>query len=86
VRHGIPVTTPARTIDDLRRAVPERLARRARRQAELAGWRIEGGGDRTRSDLERDFPRLRRRHGLPRPEVNVKIGRWTVDFTWRREL
>jgi very-short-patch-repair endonuclease len=41
--------------------------------------------DRTRSDLERDFLRLCRRHRIPRPEVNVKIGPWTVDFLWRGE-
>lgn len=41
--------------------------------------------DRTRSDLERDFLRLCGRNGLPAPEVNVKVGRWTVDFLWRRE-
>lgn len=41
--------------------------------------------DRTRSDLERDFLRLCRRHGLPAPQVNVRIGRWTVDFLWPAE-
>jgi very-short-patch-repair endonuclease len=41
--------------------------------------------DRTRSDLERDFLRLCRRFGIPAPEVNVKVGRWTVDFLWRKE-
>lgn len=82
-RRGIPVTTPARTVDDLRGAVPEKLVRRARRQAEKAGWRV--GGDRTASDLEGDFLTLMRRHRFPRPEVNVKIGRWEVDFLWRNE-
>jgi very-short-patch-repair endonuclease len=83
-RHGIPVTTPARTIDDLRRAVPPRLYRRAVRQAELAGYALDADieTDRTRSDLERDFLALCRRAGLPPPEVNVRIGRWTVDFLW----
>jgi very-short-patch-repair endonuclease len=41
--------------------------------------------DRTRSDLERDFLRLCRRHGIPAPEVNVKVGGWTVDFLWREQ-
>jgi hypothetical protein len=59
--------------------------RRAVRQAELAGMRIEVETDGSRSDLERDFLRLCRRHGVPVPEVNVKVGRWTVDFLWRRE-
>lgn len=83
LRNGIPVTSVARTIDDLRGVVAPRLVRRAIRQAEIAGMRVDGvKSDRTRSDLERDFLRLCRRHGLPRPEVNVKVGRWRVDFLW----
>jgi very-short-patch-repair endonuclease len=86
-RFNIPVTTPARTIDDLRHVVPPRLWRRAVRQAELAGFALgpEVETDGTRSDLELDFLRICRRAGLPRPEVNVKVGRWTVDFLWRAE-
>jgi very-short-patch-repair endonuclease len=87
VRNSIPVTTPARTIEDLRPAVPPRLLRRAIRQAEVAGLRLgpQVGADRTRSDLERDFLRLCRHYRLPAPEVNVRVGRWTVDFLWRRQ-
>jgi very-short-patch-repair endonuclease len=86
VRHRIPVTSVPRTIADLRGAVPPRLVRRATRQAELAGFRLDGvRSDRTRSDLERDFLHLCRRYGLPKPEVNVKLGRWTVDFLWPAE-
>jgi very-short-patch-repair endonuclease len=84
VRHRIPVTTVQRTIDDLRGAVPPRLVRRARRQAELKGWRLEGAeGRKTRSDLEEEFLGLCRRHRLPLPETNAKVGRWEVDFLWR---
>ncbi len=83
-RDGIPVTTPARTVADLHLVVEPRLVRRARRQAELVGLLGPGAeSDRTRSDLERAFLRLCRRHRLPAPEVNVKLGRWTVDFLWR---
>lgn len=84
-RDRIPVTTVARTIEDLRRAsLPPRLLRRAIRQAELAGLRLDGiESDRTRSDLETLFLDLCRRYGLPRPEVNVKLGSWEVDFLWR---
>ncbi len=91
---GIPVTTPARTIADLRRAAAirggQRIVsawelRRAIRQADVLG--LPTGSpperDRTRSDLERDFLRLCRRHRLPAPEVNVRIGRHLVDFLWR---
>jgi very-short-patch-repair endonuclease len=85
VRDGIPVTIVQRTVDDLRGAVPPHLVRRARRQAELAGYRLEGEVMGTRSDLEDRFLWICRRHGLPMPEVNVRIGRWTVDFAWEEE-
>jgi predicted transcriptional regulator of viral defense system len=76
-RFNIPVTTPARTVSDLRRVVSPRLWRRAVRQAELAGFALgpEVEGDGTRSDLELDFLRICRRARLPAPEVNVKVGR-----------
>jgi very-short-patch-repair endonuclease len=85
LRAGIPVTTPARTLVDLRRAVSARELRRAIRQAEVLGLPLgrEIESDRTRSDLERAFLRLCRRHRLPAPEVNVQIGRDLVDFLWR---
>ena len=83
-RLGIPVTTPARTVADLDGAVSPRLARRARRQAEVFGLPLgELRSDRSRSDLERAFLGLCRRHGLPSPQVNARVGRWTVDFLWR---
>jgi very-short-patch-repair endonuclease len=99
LRHGIPVTTPARTIADLRRAtgqgwrgaLPPHELRKAIRQASVLGLPVGEqtaigtgrGDDRTRSDLELDFLRLCRRHGLPAPEVNVPIGPYLVDFLWR---
>jgi very-short-patch-repair endonuclease len=43
------------------------------------------GPDRTRSDLERLFLRICREHGIPKPEVNVRIGPYEVDFLWRAE-
>jgi len=87
VRHGIPVTSVPRTVDDLRRTALPRLARRATRQAELAGHALAPRMPRrgTRSDLEDDFLAFLRRHRLPSPEVNVKVGRYEVDFLWRKE-
>jgi very-short-patch-repair endonuclease len=80
---GIPVTTPARTLADLRRVVSPGLHRRAIRQAEyrkldLGPVRTDG----TRSDLERAFLTLCRGHRLPMPLVNAKLGPYTVDFYW----
>jgi very-short-patch-repair endonuclease len=83
-RHRIPVTTVQRTIEDLDGCVPSHLVRRAIRQAEHKGLHLDGfESDRTRSDLETAFLALYRRHRLPPPEVNVKLGRWEVDFLWR---
>ena len=84
-RDSIPVTTVARTIEDLEStSLPPHLIRRARRQAELKGYRLEGvESDRTRSDLETAFLALFAHHRIPAPEVNIKLGRWTVDFLWR---
>jgi very-short-patch-repair endonuclease len=88
-RQNVPVTTPQRTIDDLHGFVAPYEERRAIRQAELAGFRLDAATrrrtGRTRSDLELAFQRLWARHGIPRPEVNVKVGAWTVDFLWRAE-
>jgi very-short-patch-repair endonuclease len=84
---SIPVTVPARTIEDIDGSAPPHLVRRAIRQAEMAKFSLGPTirTDRTRSDLERDFLRLCRRHRIPAPEVNVKVGRWTVDFLWREQ-
>lgn len=36
----------------------------------------------TRSDLERAFLLLCRQHGVPKPQVNARIGSYKVDFLW----
>jgi hypothetical protein len=83
-RHGIAVTTPARTIEDVRGTIEPRLFRRALRQAELAGFRVPhlSATKRTRSDLELLFLALCDAHGLPRPLVNQRLAGRTVDFHW----
>lgn len=94
IHRGVPVTTPARTVADLRLALrqrrpgalPEWELRRAIRQAEVIGLPLgEGDRDPTRSDLEADFLRICRRHRLPRPQVNVRVGPHLVDFLWARQ-
>jgi very-short-patch-repair endonuclease len=87
-RHkDIPVTTPAQTIADLRGAVSPAQLRRAIRQAEALGFRtgLAENSERTRSELEHLFLRLCRRHHLPKPEVNVRVGSRIVDFLWREQ-
>jgi very-short-patch-repair endonuclease len=81
-RHGIAVTTPARTIEDIRNTVEPYLFRRALRQAELAGFRVPhlSAVRRTRSDLELLFLALCADHDLPRPLVNHRLHGYRVDF------
>jgi hypothetical protein len=86
-RHGIAVTTAARTIDDIRGEVEAHLFRRALRQAELAGHRVPHLKvvRRTRSDLELLFLGLCEDHGLPRPLVNHLVHGYRVDFYWPKQ-
>ncbi len=86
IRDGIAVTTPARTLADLRRVATRDELGRATRQAEVKGLPIGELGsavDLTRSELERRFLRLCHRRRLPTPEVNARVGSFIVDFLWR---
>jgi very-short-patch-repair endonuclease len=76
------VTTPTRTIEDIRGTIEPYLFRRALRQAELAGHRVPhlSVTRRTRSDLELLFLALCDDHGLPRPLVNHRVHGYRVDF------
>jgi very-short-patch-repair endonuclease len=89
---GIPVTKPARTLADLRPVLSEAEFAAAIREAEFLRLPIGDGigrrsgssePPRTRTELESHFLALVRRHRLPRPEVNVRIDRFEVDFLWR---
>jgi very-short-patch-repair endonuclease len=86
-RAGIPVTTPTRTLLDLRRFATDAELGRARRQAEVLGYPLEDAAmiepDLTRSELERRFLQLCQRHRIPSPEVNARVGDHVVDFLWR---
>jgi very-short-patch-repair endonuclease len=97
-RDGISVTRPGRTLADLRSVLTQAELAAAIREAEFLRLPFadafrssrNGRGDRpspprTRSELEARFLALVRRHRLPRPEVNVRIDRYEVDFLWRRE-
>jgi hypothetical protein len=81
-RRGIAVTTPARTIEDVRGTIEPYLFRRALRQAELAGHRVPhlSAVKRSRSDLELFFLAFCERHDLPRPLVNHRVHGYRVDF------
>ncbi|MGI9019701.1 MAG: type IV toxin-antitoxin system AbiEi family antitoxin domain-containing protein [Solirubrobacterales bacterium] len=82
----IPVTRTGRTLSDLRRIISTSEYQQAIREAE---FRHLDTGDRehdgTRSDLEARVLGLLRRHRIPIPEVNVRVGRYVVDCLWRAE-
>jgi very-short-patch-repair endonuclease len=80
----IPVTTPSRTLADLRRTLPRRQFSAALRQAEFLGLPVapDLGADGTRSELEARFLALCRRYRLPKPEVNARAGPFIADFLW----
>jgi very-short-patch-repair endonuclease len=71
----------------LHRCLPATEFAAALREAEYLrlpiGDRFEPDG--TRTELEAQFLALCRSHRLPRPEVNVRVGRFKVDFLWRNE-
>ena len=88
-RDGIALTKPVRTLRDLHRSVPERVYLRAVRRALdrklISSAQLKGEEELTRSELERRMLRIFRRHRLPQPEVNARIGPYEVDFLWREQ-
>jgi very-short-patch-repair endonuclease len=87
VSDGIRVTKAARTLQDLHRAVSDEIYRHAVRRALdlrlISSAQLRSDDDLTRSELERLFRTLCRRHRLPEPEVNARVGPYEVDFLWR---
>jgi hypothetical protein len=95
-RHqGIRVTSPARTLLDIRRSLPENQLIRAindalisecLRASHLNGTALEGFvGDISRSPLEDDFRPWLKRYGLPEPQYNVKLGPYEADVYYPRQ-
>ena len=83
-RDGIPVTTPARTVSDLRRSTSPSEMRSMVRKAEVLGLRTELAprAEPTRSELEELVLAFCGRYGFPAPEVNRMVEDLEVDFTW----
>jgi very-short-patch-repair endonuclease len=91
--YGLPVTTPARTLNDLAGTLsPAALTRagndaRLRRLVSLDDLPSKLGRDLTsgptRSVLEDAFLRFIARHELPAPEVNQHVAGYEVDMLWR---
>jgi very-short-patch-repair endonuclease len=87
IRDEIPVTNPRRTLEDLRRAVNHEAWLDAIDRARSLHLPIGdvGATAPTRSRLERRMLALCKRHRLSKPEVNVWIGPFLVDFLWRQQ-
>jgi very-short-patch-repair endonuclease len=83
-RHEIPVTTPRRTLDDLRPLLSPARFSSAVRQAEFRRLPLGNRerGTEVSSELEAKMLSLCRRHRLPQPAVNVGVDRYVVDFLW----
>jgi very-short-patch-repair endonuclease len=87
-RHrGVAVTTPKRTLRDLRATSSLPVFRAAVRRALdlrlITSADLQSPADLTRSQLERIFLQICRRHRFPQPEVNVRMGPYEADFLWR---
>jgi very-short-patch-repair endonuclease len=85
LRRAIPVTNPARTLADLRRVIQVKAWRAALREAEYLRLPLDGlfETDGTRSEPEARLLAICRSHRILRPEVNARLGPYTVDFLWR---
>ena len=85
VRKEIPVTTPARTLSDLRRTLPKEQYLAALRRAERQDFDTgphRYPDDPEPSEIERRMLALCRRHSLPPPLTQQIIGPYTIDFLW----
>jgi very-short-patch-repair endonuclease len=86
VHNGLPLTTPAQTLTDLRRTLTSHELERAEEQAHILGLVIPDEDDRfpefTRSEGERRLKALCRAAGLPLPRMNARVAGWEVDAFW----
>jgi very-short-patch-repair endonuclease len=85
VKDGLPLTTPARTLRDLKAVVTSAELDRALEQAQVLGLIRENGAgepDFTRSEAERRLKALCKAAGLPVPRTNARVAGWEVDAYW----
>jgi very-short-patch-repair endonuclease len=84
VREAIVLTNPARTLADLRRVLSHEQWEDAIDRARVLSLPIGDvrATEPTRSRFERRMLALCRRHRLPKPEVNARVGPYLVDFAW----
>lgn len=85
VHRGIPVTTPGRTLRDLKPKLPRGQWQSLLQGAEDEGLDLSGFTVAERPEgtkLERRMLAICRRHGIPKPRTQQIIGPYTVDFLW----
>jgi hypothetical protein len=68
---------------DLANRLEAQATRPGSRSLQAVLSRYTAGAFVTRSELEERFLALCDDHGLPRPEVNIRIEGFEVDFVWR---
>ena len=77
-RHGIPATTPLRTLEGLN--WPDRIVREALARGLVRPEDVPGGGE--TNEFEERFRELTRRAGLPQPRAQYRLGPYRLDFAW----
>ena len=85
VHDGLPLTTPARTLLDLRAVLPRPELERAAEQAQILGLVIPDGAPDpgfTRSEAERRLKALCKAADLPLPRTNARVAGYEVDAFW----
>lgn len=82
-RDGMRITTPARTLADLTRAVDARTVVAATNEAQIRRLVPPPADGFTRREAERRLKALIRRARLPRPQHNARLQGYEVDVLWR---
>jgi very-short-patch-repair endonuclease len=87
VQDGLPLTRPARTLNDLRRTLPNDEVERARERAAMLGLVVpdDAPDGFTRSEAERRLTQLCKAAGLPPPRTNARVAGYEVDAYWPAE-
>jgi len=87
VHNGLPLTDPARTLNDLQRVLPPRELERAQERAAMLGLVVPDDAPEgfTRSEGERRLKRLCEAASLPPPKTNARVAGFEVDAYWPAE-
>jgi very-short-patch-repair endonuclease len=86
LHHGLPLTDPARTLNDLERIVSSTDIERARERAAMLGLVMPDHASLsegfTRSEAERRLKALCKAAHLPAPRTNARVNGYEVDAYW----